>query len=423
VKTLVWMTVAASLLGVVGCNIGGKYTVGGTLTGLTGQGLVLQDNSGNDLGLASNGAFVFTDGIKNGDTYSVTVKTQPSTPSQTCTVQNASGTIDKANVANILVTCTQVGRFAYVANQLSNNLSAYAINSTTGALSPVSGSPFAATGTTPAALAVDPNGLFLYVANNGSNNVSVYSINDSSGALTATGIPVTAGSGPVALTVDPTDSYLYVANLASNSVSAYTIDGGNGTLTELSNSPFAVGAGPSSLKVSPNGNFLYVTELQRRQCCGIGDRLHHGFLECNSRVSRLPPVPAPCRLPSTPTGRYAYVANETAATISLYSINGSTGALTAISGSPLASVTSPESLVADPAGRYRIRRQCNRQESGGHLFHYAEQRRVDSDGHARRRGHLSHQPHCSIHPVNSPTQRTMTPTMSPPTPSMPPQAC
>jgi hypothetical protein len=36
------------------------------------------------------------------------------------------------------------GQFAYVANQFSNDVSAYTINATTGALTPVPGSPFAA---------------------------------------------------------------------------------------------------------------------------------------------------------------------------------------------------------------------------------------------------------------------------------------
>jgi membrane associated rhomboid family serine protease len=39
-------------------GIGVKYSVGGTLTGLVGSGLVLEDDSGNDLQLASNGGFV-----------------------------------------------------------------------------------------------------------------------------------------------------------------------------------------------------------------------------------------------------------------------------------------------------------------------------------------------------------------------------
>jgi YVTN family beta-propeller protein len=253
------MSIAAAVLAIGGCNIDGKYTVGGTVTGLVGQGLVLEDNSGNSLSLSANGAFVFSGSIGNGDAYSVTVATQPSNPAQTCTVHNGSGTIDKTNVLNVLVSCTQPGRFAYVANQGSNDLSAYVINSSTGLLTPVAGSPFASQGTTPVSLTVDPNGLFLYVVDNASNDVSVYSIDNSTGTLAAAGVPIPTGTGPFALTVDPTDTYLYVANFGSNTVSAYTIDSSTGQLTELSNSPFAVGSEPTSLKIDPSGNFLYVT--------------------------------------------------------------------------------------------------------------------------------------------------------------------
>ena len=181
-----------------------------------GQGLVLEDNSGNSLSLSANGAFVFSGSISNGAAYSVTVATQPSNPAQTCTVHNGSGTIDKANIVNVLVSCTQPGRFAYVANQGSNDLSAYLINSSTGLLTPMAGSPFASQGTTPVSLTVDPNGLFLYVVDNASNDVSVYSIDNSTGQLTPTGVPIATGTGPLALAVDPTDTFLFVANFGSN---------------------------------------------------------------------------------------------------------------------------------------------------------------------------------------------------------------
>src|SRR5271170_2110485 len=108
------------MLGVLGCaavgchGIDSKYSVGGTLTGVIGTGLVLQDDSGNDLGpLDVNGAFDFGGRLDNGDAYSVTVRTQPANPAQTCTVHNGSGTIDNADVTNIIVACTQTGRFAY----------------------------------------------------------------------------------------------------------------------------------------------------------------------------------------------------------------------------------------------------------------------------------------------------------------------
>ena len=85
-----------------------------------------------------------------------------------------------------------VVEFAYVTNYSDDTVSAYKIK-TSGALTPVTGSPFGA-GTQPAAVAVDPKGKFAYVANEDSNNVSAYSINASSGALTpVAGVAVWGG--------------------------------------------------------------------------------------------------------------------------------------------------------------------------------------------------------------------------------------
>ncbi len=81
------------------------YTIGGSVTGLAGTGLILQDNGGDSLGISANGNFTFKTPITSGGTYSVTVQTQPSTPSQTCVVANGSGTAT-ANVSTVTVTCT-----------------------------------------------------------------------------------------------------------------------------------------------------------------------------------------------------------------------------------------------------------------------------------------------------------------------------
>jgi hypothetical protein len=81
------------------------YTVGGTVTGLTGS-VVLQNNGGSDLTVAANGAFTFTPALANGSTYSVSVKTQPSAPAQACTVSSGTGTVSGSNVTGVTVTCT-----------------------------------------------------------------------------------------------------------------------------------------------------------------------------------------------------------------------------------------------------------------------------------------------------------------------------
>ena len=80
------------------------YTIGGTVSGLTGTGLVLQDNGGDNLSISGNGSFTFKTAISSGSTYKVTVLTQPSSPAQTCTVTNGSGTAT-GNVTNVQVTC------------------------------------------------------------------------------------------------------------------------------------------------------------------------------------------------------------------------------------------------------------------------------------------------------------------------------
>src|SRR5215469_2362062 len=80
-----------------------QYTIGGAVTGLTGTGLVLQDNSGDNLSVTASGSFTFATKLNSGATYSVAVMTQPS--GQTCTVTNATGTAS-ANVTNVAVACT-----------------------------------------------------------------------------------------------------------------------------------------------------------------------------------------------------------------------------------------------------------------------------------------------------------------------------
>src|SRR5437879_6573248 len=65
------------------------YTIGGTIAGLTGSGLVLQLNGGSNLPVSANAiGFTFTTQLASGAAYAVSVPAQPTNPSQTCTVSN-----------------------------------------------------------------------------------------------------------------------------------------------------------------------------------------------------------------------------------------------------------------------------------------------------------------------------------------------
>jgi trimeric autotransporter adhesin len=82
-----------------------RFTIGGRVTGLAGSGLSLQLNGGNDLSIVGNGVFAFETALQSGAAYQVSVRRQPSNPSQVCTVSNNAGTVAGGNVTNIAVNC------------------------------------------------------------------------------------------------------------------------------------------------------------------------------------------------------------------------------------------------------------------------------------------------------------------------------
>ncbi len=82
------------------------YTIGGTVSGLAGSGLVLQQSGGDTLPIAADGTFTFATPILDGSHYAVTVSALPSNPSQTCSVANGNGMVTGADIANVAVTCT-----------------------------------------------------------------------------------------------------------------------------------------------------------------------------------------------------------------------------------------------------------------------------------------------------------------------------
>jgi 6-phosphogluconolactonase len=159
------------------------------------------------------------------------------------------------------------GRFAYSATSVSNNVSAYTINPTSGALTQVEGSPFPTGGVTPAGvqnIAFDPAGRFAYVTNVNSGNISVYTIDPASGALSAIpGSPFQDPDGaPFPLTIDPAGRFLYVGNVGSNNISAFAIDAISGTITPIAGSPFPAGTYPTCLAIDHTGRFAYMTNSQ-----------------------------------------------------------------------------------------------------------------------------------------------------------------
>lgn len=88
------------------CSVN-TYPVGGTVTGLTGTGLVLTNGS-DQIAITApdasgNAGFTFPTPVADGAAYGVAVLTQPT--GQTCTVANGSAFMGAAAVTNVQVSC------------------------------------------------------------------------------------------------------------------------------------------------------------------------------------------------------------------------------------------------------------------------------------------------------------------------------
>jgi len=359
----------ASALTSCGDNEGYSYTIRGTVTGMVGGGLVLQNNGADDLVVLSNGTFVFGRAIPTGLTYSVTIKTQPPAISQTCVVINGAGTVNDAPVNTIVVSCmappprlvvNPLGTFAYAANYKTGNVSAFAINAGTGALVAVTGSPFAA-GTNPNSATIDPSGNFLYVANLNSNTVSGYAIDALTGVLTdVIGSPFAAGTAPYTVTIIPTTAVspalagqiAYVPNVRSNNISAYLINTLTGSLSELIGvgSPFAAGTNPSSITIDPTGNFAYVANTGASTISVYTINQTNGALIAGTAATT-GVNPTPVAIVTIPGPKeYAYIANTGQNTLFPFAIDSLTGNLT--TGVPVLTGLTPSIPIIDPSNRF-----------------------------------------------------------------------
>ena len=79
-----------------------QYRLGGSITGLSST-VVLLNNGAEPLTTNTDGPFTFSKSLNNGQSYFVTVGTQPL--NQTCSVSNGVGVIQSGNVMNVTVVC------------------------------------------------------------------------------------------------------------------------------------------------------------------------------------------------------------------------------------------------------------------------------------------------------------------------------
>ncbi len=232
---------AANVSNVALTCVTNPYKIGGTVTGLAGAGLILQNKAGDDLPVNADGTFKFSTSILSGQTYAVTVKTQPSNVSQSCTVANPNGTVGGADVANVAITCVTnkytvsgtaaglSGAGLVVQNNLGNDLAIAANGTFTFTTTIASGQPYSVsvksqpsnpsqTCTLSAPSGTVTNGNIVTVALNCSTNK--YTIGGSASGLAGTGL-VLRNNNTEDVTLNGNGAYAFGTPIASGA--AYSV--------------------------------------------------------------------------------------------------------------------------------------------------------------------------------------------------------
>jgi 6-phosphogluconolactonase len=129
------------------------------------------------------------------------------------------------------------GRFAYVINEMTCTVTAFACDASAGrleTLQTISTLPDGVTvakGMSTAEVQVHPSGRFVYGSNRGHDSITVFAVDETTGRLTFVQNESTQGSTPRNFGIDPTGRYLLAANQRTDSVVVFRIDEATGRLT------------------------------------------------------------------------------------------------------------------------------------------------------------------------------------------------
>jgi 6-phosphogluconolactonase len=291
----------------------------------------------------------------------------------------ASGTLTLAHTVPVAVNPSFLAldpsrRHLYAVNEIQASemppggmVSAFAVDQTTGGLTPLNQQP--THGDDPCHLSVEQTGRFLVAVNYTSGSVAMFPIQDDGRLGPSSDFVQHAGSsvdpqrqqGPHAhsVTVDPTNRFALVADLGLDKVLVYRLDLAQGKLV-LNDPPGATltaGSGPRHVAFHPNGRFVFVINELASTLTAFA------YAEANGTLSELQTVPT---LPDgfsgrsscadvhvLPTGKFVYGSNRGHDSIVIYAIDSETGRLSYVGHEPTGGRT-PRNFAIDPTGTFLL---------------------------------------------------------------------
>ena len=249
------------------------------------------------------------------------------------------------------------------------SLSVYGLGEdATGALTPLSGSPFTITQSSMAFAATGPatdtQGRFLFVATEVTSiccpgfGESAYSVDSNTGRVSPS---ATALLDQGQFAFHPSAKFLYIASAATRFVSQISyhgiagVDLSTSNLTPIPGSPFSNGQFMNSVSVEPTGHFLYTSGLLNTSSSTSAFETY--AVDSNTgTLTLISTDSSPGSQPSGtilfhPSGKFGYAFNIRSGNrvVDLYSANATTGALTFMNTQISANLQNP---VMHPSGNF-----------------------------------------------------------------------
>lgn len=243
------------------------------------------------------------------------------------------------------------GKWVFVGNYgsgVGKGLTSLSLNQATGALGTPANTAISSTNGAYGAV-IDPGGKYLLTWHNGgatNTDISYATINQGTGALNA---PAAYGTvNTVGLAIHPTLPYVYgVSSPNPQVITQYSINTATGQPTAGANVQIATSVNGSGIAMHPGGKFVYGFVDNPAGIFGFQINQSTGAL--TNLVSATTNLNGPIWMTFDPTGTYAYLVNV-GGSINTYTVDQLTGQLTFQN--QLTGLGTPYCAAVDPTGRF-----------------------------------------------------------------------
>ena len=267
------------------------------------------------------------------------------------------GSAPMAPTTPAVATPTIKPKFAYTGNQ-GASLSGYAVDPSTGELTPLSGFPLPV-GANPTSVTHDPQNRFLFVSDIAYNMLHVYAISPTTGALSEISpSPYNTMIESETVIVDPSGTHVYLyrtgastsyPGVSGNQIVAFNL-GSTGILSPIKGSPFTVGAPGAAFEsdfgmvIDPAGKFLFLKNSSQLYAFAIDAATGGLTLLQTLAAQQFGDIAV------DPGGLYMYAAGASA--LVSYAIDPRSGLLSLAKSTPAAEGGGAYTIAISPNGNY-----------------------------------------------------------------------